>query len=84
MTQSRATDAPMIAGRRLIQHLATILTADQIADLDDWLASRSNLHDGQEDPGAVIADGLDLELAVALSFGRLGEALQQAVAANKG
>lgn len=52
----------LLAHRRLLAEIVRHLPG---AGLDDWLASRSVMRDGQEDPGAVLtgAEGLSLSLA---------------------
>ncbi len=70
-----APDAQAIAHAKLIDALPDLLTPDARRALCDWLAERQVLHDGQEDPGAVIVDGLETELAVAETFRRISERL---------
>lgn len=69
-------DAHRIATRRLMSYLAAHLTPEQLAQLSAWLDDRRVLHDGSEDPGAVITEGLELELAVASAFGTMADALE--------
>ena len=69
-------DARLIAYGKLIDALPDLLDAEGRKALCDWLTERQVLHDGQEDPGAVPVEGLEVELAIAQVFrdlaGRLG------------
>ena len=68
-------DARAIAHAKLIEALPNLLTPDACRSLCDWLAERQVLHDGQEDPGAVIVEGLETELAIAETFRQIAERL---------
>ena len=68
-------DARAIAHAKLIEALPNLLTPDARRSLCDWLAERQVLHDGQEDPGAVIVEGLETELAIAKTFRQIAERL---------
>ena len=68
-------DARAIAHAKLIEALPNLLTPDARRLLCDWLAERQVLHDGQEDPGAVIVEGLETELAIAETFRQIAERL---------
>ena len=68
-------DARAIAHAKLIEALPNLLTPDARRSLCDWLAERQVLHDGQEDPGAVIVEGLETELAIAETFRQIAERL---------
>lgn len=68
-------DAKAIAHAKLIEALPNLLTPDARRSLCDWLAERQVLHDGQEDPGAVIVEGLETELAIAETFRQIAERL---------
>ena len=68
-------DAKAIAHAKLIEALPDLLTPDAHRSLCDWLAERQVLHDGQEDPGAVIVEGLETELAIAETFRQIAERL---------
>ena len=68
-------DARAIAHAKLIEALPNLLTPDARRSLCDWLAERQVLHDGQEDPGAVIVEGLEIELAIAETFRQIAERL---------
>ncbi|WP_347138592.1 hypothetical protein [Paracoccus sp. SSK6] len=66
-------DARLIAYGKLIDALPGLLDAEGRQALCDWLAERQVLHDGQEDPGAVMVEGLEVELAIAQVFRELAE-----------
>ena len=68
-------DARLIAYSKLIDALPDLLDTRGRQALCDWLAPRQVLHDGQEDPGAVIVEGLETELAIAEVFRQLAERL---------
>lgn len=68
-------DAKAIAHAKLIEALPGLLTPDARRPLCDWLAERQVLHDGQEDPGAVITEGLETELAIAEAFRQIADRL---------
>lgn len=70
-----APDPKAIAHAKLIEALPGLLTPDARRSLCDWLAERQVLHDGQEDPGAVITEGLETELAIAETFRQIAERL---------
>lgn len=61
-------DARLIAYGKLIDALPELLDAQGRQALCDWLAERQVLNDGQEDPGAVPVEGLEVELAIAGVF----------------
>jgi hypothetical protein len=48
--------------------LLRLLSADRRAELMDWIDERALYQDGQEDPGAVPGDGIEIELARADEF----------------
>jgi hypothetical protein len=58
----------LLAHRRLLVELLKSLSADRQAELMDWLDERAIYQDGQEDPGAVPGEGIELELARADEF----------------
>lgn len=58
----------LLAHRRLLVELLRALPDDRRDDLMDWLDERSIYRDGQEDPGAVPGEGIELELARADEF----------------
>lgn len=68
-------DARLIAWGKLVDALPGLLDDRGRAALCDWLAERQVLHDGQEDPGAVMVEGLETELAIARVFRELYERL---------
>lgn len=68
-------DARLIAYGKLIDALPGLLDNRGRQALCDWLAPRQILHDGQEDPGAVIVEELETELAIAEIFRQLAERL---------
>ena len=70
-----AQDARLIAYAKLIDALPDLLAPEARRQLCDWLAERQVLHDGQEDPGAVITEGLETELAIAEVFRQLADRL---------
>jgi hypothetical protein len=69
------SDARLIAYGKLMDALPGLLTPEGRQTLCDWLSERQVLHDGQEDPGAVIVEGLETELAIAQVFRELSERL---------
>ncbi|VDC25109.1 hypothetical protein [Pseudogemmobacter humi] len=54
----------LIAHRKLLARLLSASPEAVRAEIGTWLTGREMLSDGQEDPGAVPADGLALELAL--------------------
>jgi hypothetical protein len=58
----------LLAHRRLLVELLRLLSADRRAELMDWIDERALYQDGQEDPGAVPGDGIEIELARADEF----------------
>lgn len=58
----------ILAHRRLLVELMRDLPEDRRAALLDWLDERAIYRDGQEDPGAVPGEGIELELARADEF----------------
>ena len=58
----------LLAHRRLLVELLRQLPDDRRKELLDWLDDRSIYQDGQEDPGAVPGEGIELELARADEF----------------
>ena len=76
-------EARRIAQVRLMRKLLGLLDDGGAERLEEWLRARQFLSDGQEDPGAVMVEGLELELAVAEAFRELAEALQEARQAGR-
>jgi hypothetical protein len=58
----------ILAHRRLLVELMRNLPEDRRTELLDWLEDRAIYRDGQEDPGAVPGEGVELELARADEF----------------
>ena len=58
----------ILAHRRLLVELLRSLPDKRRAELMDWLEERAMYQDGQEDPGAVLGEGIELELARADEF----------------
>ncbi len=61
-------EARLVAQRRLLARLVAALDPQARQPVLDWLDERDTLRDGQEDPGAVPADGVGQGLAVADEF----------------
>ena len=61
-----------------MRRLIDLLDAEGVRQLESWLRERQVLSDGQEDPGAVMVEGLEVELAVAQEYCALLQALDQA------
>ncbi len=72
-TYLQALEGRLLAQRRVLARLLAHGTASEWQDATDWLADRQILHDGQEDPGAVPAEGMAQELAMAAEFRELAE-----------
>lgn len=66
----------ILAHRRLLVELMRSLPDDRRAQLMDWLDDRAIYRDGQEDPGAVPGEGIELELARADEFQMLKRMLE--------
>lgn len=75
---SLSLEGRLLAHRRLLAELVHLLPADRRAALAQWLDERANFQDGQEDPGAVPAEGIELELARADEFRMLGQMISSA------
>lgn len=76
MARPGSDDPQVIACTKLIDALPGLLDGPNLAAVRDWLTARQVLHDGQEDPGAVIVEGLEVELAIAETFRWFAERLQ--------
>lgn len=77
----------LLAHRRLLARLMALLPQDQRRGLLDWMDGREVMFDGQEDPGAVPAEGLALSLGMSDEFRIIAEmaaALPQDPAAANG
>lgn len=72
---SPETDPQLIAHRKLVEALPDLLDAPAMTAICAWLEARQVLHDGQEDPGAVMVEGLETELAIAGTFRKIAEGL---------
>lgn len=55
----------LLAQRRLLAQMLAAMPDTQRRQMLDWLDARSVMRDGQEDPGAVPADGMAEAMAVA-------------------
>lgn len=58
----------LLAHRRVLLELLRNLPEERRAEMLDWLDERAIYQDGQEDPGAVPGDGIEVELARADEF----------------
>ncbi|WP_374435842.1 hypothetical protein [Tabrizicola sp.] len=58
----------LLAHRRLLLELLRNLPESRRTEMLDWLDERAIYQDGQEDPGAVPGEGIELELARADEF----------------
>lgn len=58
----------ILAHRRLLVELLRCLPGARRAEMMAWLEERAIYQDGQEDPGAVPGEGIELELARADEF----------------
>lgn len=61
-------EARLVAQRRLLARLVAALDPEARQPVMDWLGARETLRDGQEDPGAVPAEGMGQALAVSDEF----------------
>lgn len=66
-----ALEGRLLAHRQLLARL--LAASPGRAGAEAWLEGRAVLPDGQEDPGAVPAEGLALELALSDELRKLGE-----------
>lgn len=58
----------LLAHRRVLVELLRNLPEARRSEMLDWLDERAIYQDGQEDPGAVPGEGIELELARADEF----------------
>ncbi|MFN3524643.1 MAG: hypothetical protein ACK4YU_01025 [Paracoccus sp. (in: a-proteobacteria)] len=58
-------EARLLAHRHLLAQLVAVLPQSDRRALTDWIDTRTVMRDGQEDPGAVPAEGGAEELALA-------------------
>lgn len=75
MARPHGDDPRVMACAKLIDALPDLLDGPNLQAVCDWLTARQVLHDGQEDPGAVMVEGLEIELAIAETFRRFAERL---------
>lgn len=68
-----ALEGRLLAHRRVLAQILAILPDRDRETLSEWLEERQILQDGQEDPGAVPAEGLALELSMMEEYQHLAE-----------
>lgn len=68
----------LLAHRRLLVELLRSLPDERRRQMLDWLDERAIFQDGQEDPGAVPGEGIELELARADEFQLLKKLVRSA------
>ena len=66
-----ALEGRFLAHRKLLARLLAGSPPEARAAIAEWLAGQAVLSDGQEDPGAVPAEGLAVELALADELRRI-------------
>lgn len=66
-----ALEGRLLAHRRTLAQILAALPHAEWQVLSDWLSERALLRDGQEDPGAVPAEGLALEMSIAEEYREL-------------
>lgn len=71
-----ALEGRMLAHRRVLAQVLAALPLPAWHGVSDWLAEHTLLRDGQEDPGAVPAEGLALELSIAEEYRELAALAQ--------
>lgn len=71
-----ALEGRILAHRRLLAQLLAILPEAEWKLMADWLSESTLLQDGQEDPGAVPIEGLELELTMAEEYRELAALTQ--------
>ncbi|WP_311759129.1 hypothetical protein [Paracoccus broussonetiae] len=76
LTQAQSAEARLIALEKLVDALPGLIEAKDLRKVVLWLEDRQILQDGQEDPGSVATDGLEMELAIANVFRRMAERLE--------
>jgi hypothetical protein len=72
-----ALEGRLMAHRRLLAHLLSLLPQQQQASVADWLEDRIVPQDGQEDPGAVPTEGLGPALSIADEYRELAKLARQ-------
>ncbi|WP_294923417.1 hypothetical protein [uncultured Paracoccus sp.] len=70
---AQVCEGRLLAQRRVLARLLALLSESDWQGMAGWLAERQVLHDGQEDPGAVPAEGMAQELAMSAEFRELAE-----------
>lgn len=74
--EDQSLEGRVIAHRQILLLILQELADTQVADrVRSMLQERLTLRDGQEDPGAVEAPGLDIELAMSDEFQLIFDAL---------
>jgi len=73
----QSLEGRLLAQRRVLARLLAASAEPEWRQVGEWLAERDVLHDGQEDPGAVPAEGMALELAMSAEFRALAELAAQ-------
>lgn len=71
--QMAALEGRLLAHRRLLSRLIALLADGDRRALRDWMDGREVMFDGQEDPGAVPAEGLALSMGMADEFRFIAE-----------
>ena len=70
-----AQDPKLIAYKALVEALPGLLPPPARQAVCDWLAERQVMRDGQEDPGAVIVEGMEFDLAIAETYRQIADSL---------
>ena len=71
-----ATEGQLIAYGKLVAALPDLLDEQSLRAVLDWLEDRKVFSDGQEDPDAVMDDGLATELRIAETFRQIADRLE--------
>lgn len=66
-------EARLLAHRRVLAQLVASLPQADRRALTDWIDTRTVMHDGQEDPGAVPVEDAAEELALADEYRRIAD-----------
>lgn len=69
----------LLAHRRILVELLRHLPEERRAEMLEWMDERAIYQDGQEDPGAVPGEGIELELARADEFQVLKRLMRKAL-----
>lgn len=83
-TSPDALEGRLLAHRRILSRLIAALPEEDRTPLLDWMSAREVMRDGQEDPGAVPAEGSALELAMADEFSRVAILAGDSLSDRKG